>query len=158
MYSVETKLLSTSDLIVFFHPPALIPPSFWHFASLNGSEPAESRLGLTLSLCLTHRGLWKTETHWLHLTLGIQLPCSAWYNRAFHFCLSTSALTFMAAVTRIILMQETISEVAVWKHSQEKSKNPTAYNTKTLKWTQPIFGQTEVCDEKDYWDASYLVE
>ena len=50
---VLTKLLSTSDLVL--HPPlALVPFSFWHFASMTGSEPAESRLGLTRCLCLSH--------------------------------------------------------------------------------------------------------
>lgn len=59
-----TELLSTSDLILILsHPLALVPPSFWHFASLTGSEPAESRLGLTRCLCLSHRELWNTETH-----------------------------------------------------------------------------------------------
>lgn len=81
------------------HPLALVPPSFWHFASLTGSEPVESRLGLTRCLCLSHRELWNTETHWLHLTLGIRLPCSAWYNRAIHSCFCASMLTFMAALT-----------------------------------------------------------
>lgn len=57
-----TELLSPSDLILS-HPFALVPPSLWHFASLTGSEPVESRLGLTRCLCLSHRELRNTETH-----------------------------------------------------------------------------------------------
>lgn len=80
------------------HPLALVPPSLWHSAFLTGSEPVESRLGLTRCLCLSHRELWNTETHWLHLTLGIRLPCSAWYNRAIRSAFCTSMLTFMGAL------------------------------------------------------------
>lgn len=120
-------LLSTSDLILILsHPLALVPPSFWRLASLTGSEPVESRLGLTRCLCLSHRELWNTETHWLHLTLGIRLPCSAWYNRAIHSAFCTSMLTFIAALTAtkkkkrkrmpIVLTLWTFAEIVISRH------------------------------------------
>lgn len=118
-FTESTEFLSTSDLILILsHPLALVPPSLWHSASLTGSKPVESRLGLTRCLCLSHRELWNTETHWLHLTLGIRLPCSAWYNRAIHSAFCTSMLTFTAALlarkrTPIVLTLWTIVESVI---------------------------------------------
>lgn len=143
-----TELLSTSDLILILsHPLALVPPSIWHFASLTGGEPAESRLGLTRCLCLSHRELWNTETHWLHLTLGIWLPCRAWYNRTIHCAFCTSMLTFIAALIAkekrkdancydaVNNCRDAYLEPLDWSHSLH-------IMTQTLKWDYPTCGST----------------
>lgn len=98
LYRVTLHLWSLACLL---SPPSSLPRSLWLSASVTGSEPAKSRLGLTRCLGLSHRELWSTETHWLHLTLGIWLPCSAEYNGGIHSRFFTSALTFAAAITAI---------------------------------------------------------
>lgn len=96
--SIWTNIRSSfQPLISFSLTPSLISLPLWHFAS-DWQRAVESMLGLTRCLCLTHRELWNTETHWLHSTLGIRLPCSAWYNRAICFALCTSCWRLLAAL------------------------------------------------------------